>query len=120
VKKHLEHTGLDGAETAARSSGRTASDRLLLLHHRTHDREDGLTGEIGAAVLDLSLTEINSSPLILPNSRSSIKVGETGRDETCGSFVRAASRHNTSASIRGEPSLRVIYLVKSSQLAMYI
>ena len=72
----------EGAELAGLSSGRMVSDRLLLLHQRTQDDEDGLIGESGASPFDFSSPDKASSPLVGPNSRSSDKAGETGREET--------------------------------------
>ena len=109
-------TGSDGAELAGLSVGRLVSGRRLRLHQRTQDDEDGFTGESGAGSRDFASPDNASLSLAPLSSRSSDKAGETGRDDICGAFVRAASRHRTSASMRGEPSLRVMYLYRQSSV----
>ena len=97
-------------------------DSALLLHHRTHE------DEVGVRVAELSLEDAEdaaepsvgvrfmrrSSPSSsdLTDSSSESGWGETGRDDTSERWsCKAASRHVTSASMSGDPSSRLRYLL---------
>ena len=103
-------------------SGLVDSALRLLLHHRTHE------DEVGVRVAELSLEDASdaaepsvgvrfmrrSSPSSsdLTDSSSESGWGETGRDDTSERWsCKAASRHVTSASMSGDPSSRLRYLL---------
>lgn len=118
-KSKARRTMSDGAELVGFNSGLAPVESAVrLLHHRIQDDDEGfgVTG-FPCSVDDLwreNRSGRPSSPESALSSVSEYGVGEAARDEACGAppFSRAAWRHRNSASMRGEPSWRVIYLRK--------
>ena len=100
-------------------SGLVASALRLRLHQRTHEEEVGVrvapsvdSSAEESVTARLTRRSLSGSSSDLTDSSSDSGWGDTGREEIneC-RFSSAASRHVTSASMSGEPSCRLIYLI---------